>query len=84
MKSILVIGSSRPYEQVPQRAAHMVGVTLARSGFGLVSGNATGVDKAVAHAFCSELTRLNRNPSEWYCQLRLPFLKRGSKWPLPG
>lgn len=84
MKQVLVLGSSRPYEKVPQRAAHMVGVTLAASGFGLVSGNATGVDRAVAQAFCSQIARMNRNPSEWYCQLRLPFLIRGSRWPLPG
>jgi hypothetical protein len=84
MKSILVMGSSRPYERVPQRAAHMVGTTLARSGFGLVAGNATGVDKAVAQAFCSELAHQNKLASEWYCQLRLPFLVRGSRWPLPG
>ena len=84
MKRILVMGSSRPFEQVPKRAAYMVGITLARSGFGLVSGNAPGVDEAVAHAFCGELVRLSRNPLEWFCQLRLPFLVRGGIWPYPG
>lgn len=65
MKGILVMGSSRPYEQIPRRAGQMVGVTLARSGFGLVSGNAAGVDKTVAQAFCLEIARLNRNLSDW-------------------
>lgn len=84
MKRILVMGSSRPFERVPIRAADMLGATLAMSGFGLVSGNATGVDKAVAHAFCSVLARQNLKLSDWYCQLSLPFMRRGGLWPLPG
>src|SRR5262245_24272815 len=84
MKRILVMGSARPYERMSQRAAHMVGVTLARAGFGLLSGNATGVDKTVAQAFCAAIARQNCNLSERYCQLKLPFLVRGSMWPLPG
>src|SRR5215510_11765253 len=84
MKPVLVMGRSHPYEQVSRRTAHMVGVTLASSGFRLVSGNSTGVDKTVSHAFCSELARQHRNPSEWYYQLRVPFPSRGGYWPLPG
>lgn len=83
MKRILVIGSGRPFEQVPKRAAYMIGVTLARSGFGLVSGDYIGVDESVARAFCKELVRLNRNPVDWYCQLRFPLLNQ-IRWPLPG
>jgi hypothetical protein len=44
----------------------MVGRTLADCGFGLVTGNATGVDQAAAEAFCSELTRLGNEPGGRY------------------
>jgi hypothetical protein len=86
MKRILVTGSYRPFQPIPQRAAHMVGVTLARFGFGLVAGNATGVDRWVARAFCSELERRNQPlDKDHYTQLYLPYWKgRGSWWPGPG
>jgi hypothetical protein len=57
---------------------------LARADFGLVTGNATGVDLRVARAFCAELQRHRRNPTEWYCQLALPILKRGGFLLFPG
>jgi hypothetical protein len=36
-----------------RRVARMIGTTLAEAGFGLVTGNSTGVDRWVADAFCA-------------------------------
>jgi hypothetical protein len=62
----------------------MVGRTLAERGFGLATGNATGVDQAAADAFCSQLTRQGCDTGARYAQLALPYLRRGSYWPMPG
>ncbi len=45
MNRILVTGTARFNEELPQRSARMVGITLAQNGFHLVTGNATGVDR---------------------------------------
>jgi hypothetical protein len=62
----------------------MVGRTLAERGFGLVTGNSTGVDKAAADAFCAQVVRREGDVVARYTQLALPYLRRGSLWPIPG
>ena len=84
MKCVLVTGTSRPWDRTAVRAARMVGRTLAERGFGLVTGNATGVDQAAADAFCSQLTRQGCDAGARYTQLALPYAGRGSYWPMPG
>jgi hypothetical protein len=81
MKRILVTGTSSPFDHKAFRAAYLVGVTLAQSEFGLVTGNEAGVDPTVSRAFCSELARSGRKQTEWYCQITLPYLKRRSQFP---
>lgn len=88
MKPILVIGTTFAlplwgYSEA-RRAADMIGRTLARTGFGLVTGNPPGVDSAAAAAFWSECTRLGRNPEETYQQLWLPHFRRGFWMPGTG
>ena len=83
-KFVLVTGTSRPWDRRATTAARMVGRTVAERGFGLVSGNATGVDRAAAAAFCDHVTRSGGDTSASYVQLVLPFVRRGSLWPLPG
>jgi len=83
VKYILVTGTSRPWEGEAMRAARLVGVTLADYGFGLITGNASGVDKVAAEAFCSKVKR-NGVSERRYIQLRLPFFRRGSLWPFAG
>ena len=65
-----------------RRAADMTGRALARSGFGLVTGNPPGVDSVVSEAFWAECQRLGRAAAEAYRQLWLPHWLRGY-W-LPG
>jgi hypothetical protein len=60
----------------------MVGLTLVENGFNLITGNAPGVDRAVAAAYCFELERQQGRDDIRYLQLRLPFLNRGSLLPL--
>lgn len=62
----------------------MVGRTVAERGFGLVTGNATGVDSAAGEAYCDHVTRRGGDTADNYTQLALPYSKRGSLWPLPG
>ena len=83
-KRILITGTSRPWDWTALRAASMVGRTLAERGFGLVTGNSTGVDKAAADAFCAQVARREGAVVARYTQLALPYLRRGSLWPIPG
>jgi hypothetical protein len=84
VKHILVTGTSRPLADLATNAARIVGRTLAERGFGLVTGNATGVDRAAADSFCSRVKRNGGDVGARHTQLALPFLRRGSLWPLPG
>jgi hypothetical protein len=65
-----------------RRIAEMTGRSLARSGFGLITGNPPGVDSLAAEAFWAECRRLARDPAAAYRQLWLPHFRRGY-W-LPG
>lgn len=60
----------------------MTGRALARSGFGLVTGNPPGVDSVVSEAFWAECQRLGRAAAEAYRQLWLRHWQRG--YLLPG
>lgn len=83
---ILVIGTTfavnLPCYQPFRRLADMVGRELARSGFGLITGNTPGVDKIAAHAFWAECLRQGKAPEAGYQQLWLPHFRRG--YFLPG
>jgi TIR domain len=84
MPTVLVAGSSWPFRTTATRAARMVATTLVENGFNLLTGNATGVDKAVAAAYCFEVARRGEAIQDRYTQLRLPWLQRGSLWPVPA
>ena len=84
MKRILVTGTSRPWLHTAKRAAELVGLTLARSGFGLTSGNATGVDLWVSQSYCSAARRFGLDESACFRQIAAGYLRRGSYLPLPG
>jgi hypothetical protein len=81
LASVLVTGSANPMDRRAIRAARMVALTLAEHGFPLVTGNSTGVDKAVATAYCYELRRRQQSIEERFLQLRLPWWRRGGFWP---
>lgn len=86
MPFILVVGTTfapplRGYAPFA-RAADMAGRTLARHGFGLITGCPPGVDSAVAGAFVAECRRHGRQPEDAYRQLWLPHFRRGY-W-MPG
>jgi hypothetical protein len=59
----------------------MVALTLAEYELPLVTGNSTGVDKAVATAYCYELGRRQQSIGGRFVQLRLPWWRRGGVWP---
>lgn len=85
LKFVLVIGTGWA-NAAKQRAARMIGATLAQCGFGLVTGNSTGVDAAVADAFCTERTSLGLPVDGAFVQVSLGgmrFFRRGGA-PLPG
>lgn len=83
---ILVVGTTfavtLPWYRPFRRLADMVGRELARSGFGLITGNTPGVDKIAAHAFWAECLRGSQAPEAGYLQLWLPHFQRG--YFLPG
>jgi hypothetical protein len=84
-KFVLVMGTGWA-STLKRRAARMIGVTLAEGGFGLVTGDSTGVDRWVADAFCSE-QKMNGAPlGGAFVQVALKglrFFRRGGM-PLPG
>lgn len=68
------------------RAARMVGTTLAEAGFGLVTGDSTGVDRWTAESYCAERGVRGLPLENAYFQVGLGskrFLLRGGM-PLPG
>ncbi|WP_341648432.1 toll/interleukin-1 receptor domain-containing protein [Thauera humireducens] len=83
---ILVVGTTftvpLPWYRPFRRLADMVGRELARSGFGLLTGNTPGVDKVAARAFWAECLRQGLAPEAGYQQLWLPHFQRG--YFLPG
>ena len=81
---VLVTGSANPLNKRARRAARMVAHTMAGHGFPLVTGNWTGVDKAVAKAYCSELLRQQGSLGGRFLQLRLPRWRHNSFWPTPS
>jgi predicted Rossmann-fold nucleotide-binding protein len=84
-KFVLIIGTGWA-TAATRRAARMIGTTLAESGFGLVCGNSTGVDRWVADAFCAECAMLGVAPESAFVQVSLGglrFFHRGGA-PLPG
>lgn len=85
-KFILVVGTAfalpLPGYCPFRRAADMIGRTLARNGFGLITGNPPGVDRAAAEAFSAECRRQGRVFEEAYRLLWLSHFKRGY-W-MPG
>jgi predicted Rossmann-fold nucleotide-binding protein len=86
-KFVLVTGTGRTISNALARVARMVGTTLAEDGFGLVTGNSTGVDKWVAEAFCAEVEHRHQSLTGTFCQVALEggtrFFRRGGL-PLPG
>ena len=84
-KSVLVIGTGWALP-AKRRAARMIGITLAEAGFGLVSGNSTGVDRWVSEAFCGERESRGLPLPGAFVQVSLGglrFFRRGGA-PLPG
>jgi len=83
---ILVVGTTfavtLPWYRSFRRLADMVGRELARSGFGLITGNPPGVDRIAAQAFWAECLRRGHAPEASYRQLWLPHFQRG--YCLPG
>jgi hypothetical protein len=78
MKQLYVTGTSRPFLYGnAKRFAEMVGTALAEANFGLITGNAAGVEAWTAEAFCSNLKRIERDESKCFTQItkRLPNLR---------
>lgn len=82
---VLVLGTG--FARPGQRdVARRIGQWLADEDFGLVTGNSTGIDQAVAAAFCAARRMRGEPLPGAFCQVSLGgwrFLRRGG-WPLPG
>lgn len=84
-KFVLVIGTGWAMP-AKRRTARMIGTTLAEAGFGLVTGNSTGIDYWVADAFCAALAQRGEPPQGALRQISLGWARlfeRGGL-PLPG
>lgn len=82
---VLVVGTGFA-SRAKRRVARMIGAMLADAGLGLVSGNSTGVDKAVSESFCAGLKQRGEAAHGAFWQISLGmlrFLRRGGL-PLPG
>ena len=80
-KWVLVTGTGDPRQKHARETALRVGASLAEHGFGLVSGNALGVDKAVSEAFCRQASVGSPNRAPRFVQVCLPWYNRGGLWP---
>lgn len=84
-KFVLVSGTGWA-NAAKRRVARMIGTTLAESGFGLVTGNSTGVDHWVSDAFCAARAARGESVAGAFIQITLGglhLLRRGGL-PLPG
>ncbi|WP_300318980.1 TIR domain-containing protein [Accumulibacter sp.] len=84
-KFVLVIGTGW-VTPAKRRVARMIGTTLAEAGFGLVTGNSTGIDYWVADSFCAALAERGESPPGAFRQISLGWARifeRGGL-PLPG
>jgi hypothetical protein len=81
-QQVLVTGSGNPFIRSAESAARIVGRALAEYGFGLVTGNAPGVDKVVSKAFCDAAAPSPGSPLPRFTQICLPWHQRGGLWPV--
>ena len=84
-KFVLVTGTGWT-NATKRRVARMLGTTLADTGFGLVTGNSTGVDYWASRAYCAERATSGRALPGAFVQISLGgmrFFRRGGL-PLPG
>lgn len=84
-KFVLVTGTGWT-NALKRRVARMIGTTLAEAGFGLVTGNSTGVDYWASDAFCAARAERGESVPSAFIQVTLGgmrFLRRGGL-PLPG
>lgn len=85
LRFVLVLGTGFA-NAAKRRAARMIGTTLADDGFGLVTGDSTGVDRAVAQGFCNARRERGQSLEGAFWQVSLGWtrmLRRGG-WPMPG
>jgi hypothetical protein len=85
-KFVLVTGTGWA-NATKRRVARMIGTTLADTGFGLVTGNSTGVDKWVSAAYCAALVARSRALRGAFVQVSLGglrFFRRGGMPLLPA
>jgi hypothetical protein len=82
---VLVIGTGFA-SRAKRRVARMIATTLVDAGFGLVSGNSTGVDYAVSDSFCAALRQRGEAPEGAFWQVSLGVMRlfRRGGLPLPG
>jgi predicted Rossmann-fold nucleotide-binding protein len=69
-KHVLVVGTAWA-NSAKRQAARMIGATLAECGFGLVCGNASGIDRWVAESYCGTLAERGGRPEGAFLQLAL-------------
>jgi len=84
-KFVLVTGTGWT-NAAKRRVARMIGTTLAEAGFGLVTGDSTGVDHWVSDAYCAARAERGAPVSGAFVQIALGgmrFFRRGGL-PLPG
>jgi predicted Rossmann-fold nucleotide-binding protein len=84
-KSVLVTGTGWT-SPAKRRVARMLGTTLAEAGFGMVTGNSTGVDQWASDAFCAARAERGEPVPGAFIQIALGgvhVLRRGGL-PLPG
>lgn len=85
LKFVLVTGTGWA-NSAKRRVARMLGTTLAEAGFGLVTGNSTGIDHWVSDAYCAGRAALGLPVPGAFVQIALGgmhYLRRGGP-PLPG
>lgn len=84
-KFVLVTGTGWA-NAAKRRAARMLGTTLAEAGFGLVTGNSTGVDHRASDAYCATRAVRGELLPGSFAQIALGgsgYFRRGGL-PLPG
>jgi predicted Rossmann-fold nucleotide-binding protein len=82
LKYVLVVGTGWT-NGAKRQAARMIGAMLAESGFGLVCGNSSGVDRWVADSYCRTLAECGRTPVGAFVQVALGATRAFRRGGLP-
>lgn len=80
-KTVLIVGTARPFDDAAIRAARMAAVTAYNIGLSLITGSSLGVDEEAARTFCAQVEASGESVASRYRQFQYSRFRHGELWP---